>query len=95
MPNEDPNFFNLDDVQPEQKKIYNYWLSEILKGNIIDIGDNLSYVFTYINFLIFDFIENEDINFLLDRLEIIIEGYSKFPLVNNYLISCKADAYCI
>ena len=79
----------------KRKKYYKFWSCEIEKGNLIDIGDNLGYILTYLCSVIIDFIENHDINYLLNRFELIMKGYGEFPIVKKYLISWKSDVYLL
>ena len=84
---------NLDSATTEQKKFYKYWSSEIRAKNFIDLEENLSYIFAYLYSLIYDFIENEDINDLFVSFDLIMEGYSTHSTIKKNIIRWKSDAY--
>ncbi len=84
---------NLDIANKEQKEFYDYWLSQIEKGNIIDVEGHLEYIFVYLHSIIIGFIENEDINFLLDQFKVIMNGYGNYPIIKESLIRWESDAY--
>ncbi|WJI08798.1 zinc ribbon domain-containing protein [Methanobacterium sp. CWC-01] len=86
-------FANLESADHDIKQFYMYWVSEIEKDNFIYLGDNLSYIYSYLYSTIYDFIENEDIKFLSARFDRVMEGYSNYTTLKNYLIDWKADAH--
>lgn len=86
-------FADLDAANHNQKKFYGYWLSELNKGNFIDLYSNLSYIFAFLYSVIYDFIENEDIQFFSNNFDKIMRGYGNHPVVNKYIITWKSDAH--
>lgn len=93
VPTWNEEFANIDTATIEQKKFYDFWVSEIDKNNFIDLKSNLSYVYAYLYSLIYEFIENENIEFFSARLDQIMKGYGHYPSVKKYLIDWKADAH--
>lgn len=85
---------NLESANSEQKEFYNKWLSGLDKDNYIDIEGNLCYIFVYLYDTVNKFIENEDIDYLLNSFEKIRIGYcDKEEKLNRYLIDWKSDAF--
>lgn len=86
-------FPDLNESNTNQKEFYEYWSSQIEKGNYIDIEGNLGYIYAYLHPIILDFLENENIEFLLNHFETIRKGYSSYPKVEESLIIWESDAY--
>lgn len=92
-----PNWGNwlmeVEATDKEQRDFYEYFSSQIEEEQFVDLGDNVSYVFAYLRSIILDFIENEDIEFLCERVDRIMEFYGMFYDVKRSLIDWKTDAY--
>lgn len=95
IPSWNEEFPNLNTATTDQKKFYEYWISETKNSNFIDLKDNLSYLYAYLYSLIYDFIKDEDIEFLSIQFDRIMDGYGHISSVRKYLIDWKADAYLL
>ncbi|MDR3223460.1 MAG: HEAT repeat domain-containing protein [Methanobrevibacter sp.] len=84
---------SLNDATKEQKEFYELWKSEYEKNNYLYINENFSYIFVFLYEVINNFIENEDINYLLYNFDKIEEGYGIYTKIADYLVRWKIDAY--
>jgi hypothetical protein len=83
---------NLSDADVEQRQFYTFWKSNLEKGIALDIKANLSYLFVYAYDAIYRFIENNDINQLVARFELLKQGYGNYDKI-SYLDGWLADAW--
>lgn len=80
-------------ANPEQKAFYEKWVSELNKGNFLDIEGNLSYVFVLLYTAIEQYIESKDLDLILYHFQLIEEGYGEYESISTYLVTWRSDAY--
>lgn len=76
----------------KQLKFYEKWLSELEKGNLIDLGKNLGYLKYYIYSLVNQFVLDKNINNLIDCLNKVEEVYNH-DIVKKFVVDVKSDAF--
>lgn len=77
----------------EQKAFYEKLVSELNKGNFLDIEGNLSYLFVFLYSAIEHYIESKDLDLILYHFQLIEEGYGEYEKISNYLVTWRSDAY--
>jgi hypothetical protein len=68
---------DLDEANYQQKEFYQYFKTEFLKKNCIDIGNNLNYAFILLFGLIEDYKEHRNLALVQEHLSILGANYPK------------------
>ncbi len=84
---------SLSEAIGEQRDFYNYWLHQFERGDFVDIKGNLSYVFVYLYSIIQSFVEDKNIDRLLECFKKVQKGYGKYEKISDYLVYWTSDAY--
>jgi hypothetical protein len=85
-------FPNIESMNPEQLKFYNYWKGNILKGKYIDLEGNISYAFVFI----YAILSIKDPQKRLDGLLDFLNTYQGKDIVPNYCKNWISDTFiCI
>lgn len=84
---------SLANANNKQKAYYKKWLKEFNKNNFLDIDGNLSYIFVFLYSVIADFLQNRDIDYIVEIFDKVNKGYGNYKSINQFLPIWKSDAY--
>ena len=93
VPEWDGYYPSLESATSEQKEFYEKWLFELNNGNYLDIEGNLSYIFVFLYDVIENFLQDKDIENLVNSFEMISVGYNQYEKLGRYLTGWKSDAF--
>ncbi len=86
---------NLQSATKEQTDFYFKFISELKKGNYLDVEGNLSYIFRYLYLILEEFLRERDIKSAWDVFDKIEDAYGEYKPIKNYLTIWKADMFDI
>ena len=82
-----------DEVTPQHRTFYEYWQERLEKGDFVDIGDNVGYVFMYMKLAIKQFKKDKDIKCLRECFHKLQNAYGEKKDVQTFLGGWLLHAY--